>query len=506
MSMSQRSSGILLHVTSLPSPFGIGGMGPAAYEFVDMLSEMGQSVWQILPLSPPREGHFSPYLSPSAFAGNPLLIDPEPLLRDGLISQAEIVNLPDLPKNRVDFDRAAPLKRRLLETAYRSFRTLSDRSDYERFCFENSHWLDDFALFMALQSRYDNRVWHEWPPELRDRRPEALAGARETLKDAIFREKFFQYLFHQQWLALKKYCNGRGVKIFGDIPIYVDYNSADVWTHPELFKLDDRKLPTSVSGVPPDYFSKTGQLWGHPIYRWDALKATDYQWWIDRIAHNLELCDLVRIDHFRGFVGYWEVPAGESTAINGKWTEGPSRELFRTVLDRLPDLPIVAEDLGLITEDVSQVMSELDLPGMKVLLFAFGDDTATNPYLPHNLVRNCIAYTGTHDNNTARGWFEHEASEEEKCRLFDYLGREVSASEIHWTLIRLLMMSVADTVILPMQDVLGLGAEDRMNTPSVSHGNWRWRLDPELVTPAIKEKLLSMTKTYGRAQGRSSVD
>jgi 4-alpha-glucanotransferase len=489
-------------VTSRPSPFGIGGMGPAAYEFADLLSETEQSVWQILPLSPPREGHFSPYLSPSAFAGNPLLISPELLARDGLISGAEIRNLPDFPRNRVDFDRAAPLKRRFLEIAYRSFRIRSDRRDYERFCTENGGWLDDFALFVALQSKYDNRVWQEWPAELRDRRSSALATAREELKDVIFREKFFQYVFYRQWLSLKEYCNAQGIKIFGDIPIYIDYNSVDVWTHPELFKLDEKKMPTAVSGVPPDYFSETGQLWGHPIYRWEALKATDYQWWIDRIAHNLKLCDLVRIDHFRGFVGYWEVPAGEPTAVNGKWVEGPSMDFFRTVLDRFPNLPLVAEDLGLITKDVSQVMRELDVPGMKVLLFAFGDDTATNPYLPHNLVRNCIAYTGTHDNNTVRGWFEHEASEDEKSRLLNYLGCRVSAAELHWSLVRLLMMSVADTVILPMQDVLGLGAEDRMNKPSVSDGNWRWRLDPNLVTPAIKEKLLSMTKTYGRARTR----
>lgn len=496
--MNVRSSGILLHVTSLPSPFGIGDMGPCAYRFADFLSETGQSVWQILPLNPPREGHYSPYLSPSAFAGNPLLISPELLVRDGLIPEEEIAALPGYSRNRVEFDRAIPFKKRLLERAHRSFRERQDLQGYEAFCSENQHWLDDFALFMALQSSLDNKVWHEWPPELRDRDRHALSAAAQALQDDIFREKFFQYVFHTQWLSLKEYCNERGIKIFGDIPIYIDYNSADVWTHPELFKLNEEKRPIAVSGVPPDYFSKTGQLWGHPIYRWDVLKLTDYQWWLDRIAHNLKLCDLVRIDHFRGFVAYWEVPAGEDTAINGKWIEGPSSDFFKTVIDRFPELPIVAEDLGLITADVEEVIRELDLPGMKVLLFAFGDDTATNPYVPHNLVTNCIAYTGTHDNNTARGWFDEESSEEDKRRLLNYLGCEVPPAELHWALIRLLMMSVANTVVFPMQDVLGLGSEDRMNTPATTDGNWRWRLDPDLLIPPVKEKLLSMTRTYGR--------
>lgn len=496
--MNHRCSGVLLHVTSLPSPFGIGDMGPNAYRFADFLQETGQSIWQILPLNPPRRGHFSPYLSPSAFAGNPALISPDLLFRDGLLQSSDIGSLPEFPRNRVDFDRVIPLKNRLLEKAYRSFQRHGATVEYERFCEIHRHWLDDFALFVALQARFDDKVWQEWPAELRDCEPEALAEAREELKDEIAREKFFQYVFRTQWLGLKKYCNDRNVRIFGDIPIYVDYDSADVWMHSHLFKLDDEKRPIAVSGVPPDYFSKTGQLWGHPIYSWDTLKATKYQWWIDRISNNLELCDLVRIDHFRGFVGYWEVPAGETTAINGKWVKGPSQDFFRAVLDRFPDLPIIAEDLGVITEDVIEVMREFDLPGMKVLLFAFGDGTPTNPYLPHNLERNCIAYTGTHDNNTARGWFEEEASWAEKSALIRYVGRKISVDEVHCALIRLLMMSVADTVVFPMQDILGLGAEDRMNTPSVSAGNWRWRLDWDLVTPAVRENLLSMTKTYGR--------
>jgi 4-alpha-glucanotransferase len=289
------------------------------------------------------------------------------------------------------------------------------------------------------------------------------------------------------------------------MPIYVDYDSTDVWTHPELFKLDQEKRPTAVSGVPPDYFSKTGQLWGHPIYRWEVMKQDGYAWWMERIEHGLRQCDLVRIDHFRGFVGYWEVPAGEETAINGTWIEGPGRDFFRKVLDRFPSPPIIAEDLGLITPDVAEVMRESGFPGMKVLLFAFGDDLPTNPYIPHNLERNCVAYTGTHDNNTVRGWFEKEATEEEKRNLFDYLGHEVRPEDIHWCLIRLLMMSVADTVIFPMQDLLGLGEEDRMNTPSVPYGNWRWRLDRDALTPELRQRLLAMTRIYGRAQGRSSL-
>ncbi|MDQ7782761.1 MAG: 4-alpha-glucanotransferase [Desulfomonilaceae bacterium] len=497
--MNRRSSGILLHLTSLPSRFGIGDLGPSAYKFADFLSETGQRLWQILPVNPPRPDHYSPYQSPSAFAGNPLLISPELLVYEGLLDESDVQGSFEFPPDRVDFPAAVAFKNGVLERAYRSFARNGKPAEYEQFCTESAYWLDDFALFVALEERYDGHVWNQWPEDLRDRRPESLLRAKEDHRETIERAKFFQYIFYRQWKAFRDYCNGNGVRIFGDIPIYVDFNSADVWTHPHMFKLDDQKSPLVVSGVPPDYFSETGQLWGHPIYRWDALEETGYEWWMERIGHNLKLCDLVRIDHFRGFVGHWEVPAGEKTAMHGKWTAGPGSHFFRAVFDRFPELPIIAEDLGVITPDVVEVMEEFDFPGMKILLFAFGDDPATNPYIPHNLVRNCVAYTGTHDNNTARGWFEDEISEEERRRVLNYIGREVPPAEIHWELVRMVMMSVADTAVFPLQDVLGLGSEDRMNMPSVPNGNWRWRLRPEMLTDELRSRLLAMTQTYGRA-------
>ncbi len=500
--MNRRLNGILLHLTSLPSQYGIGDLGPSAYRFADFLSETGQSLWQILPVNPPRPDHYSPYLSPSAFAGNPLLISPELLVQDGLLQEVDLQPRPEFPANRVDFPSVVALKKEILERAYNSFAKSEKPWEYEQFCAQSTYWLDDFALFVALEDRFVGQVWNQWPHDLRDRHPEAIERAKGELSETIERAKFFQYIFYKQWTVFRDYCNGKGVRIFGDIPIYVDFNSADVWAHPTMFRLDEHKSPLVVSGVPPDYFSRTGQLWGHPIYRWEALEESGYEWWMERIGHNLKLCDLVRIDHFRGFVGYWEVPAGEKTAMNGTWTDGPGARFFEAVVERFPELPIIAEDLGVITPDVVEVMEKFDFPGMKILLFAFGDDPATNPYIPHNLVRNCVAYTGTHDNNTARGWFEEDISEEEKRRVLNYLGREVPAEEIHWELIRMVMMSVADMAVFPMQDILGLGAEDRMNMPSVTDGNWRWRLVPEILTRELRERILLMTETYGRTAAR----
>ena len=499
--MNRRSSGILLHLTSLPSPYGIGDMGPSAYLFADFLAETGQSLWQMLPTNPPRPDHYSPYLSPSAFAGNALLISPELLVNHGLLGQNDLDSTPQFNAERVDYPAVVTYKWQLLRRAYETFKTSGHSPDYERFCSSAGYWLEDFALFRALESTFPGQVWNQWPRELRDRHDSEIEAAREAHREHIGLEKFVQYIFHTQWQEMRRYCNGKGVRIFGDVPIYVDFNSADVWTHPNLFQLNEEKSPEVVSGVPPDYFSETGQLWGHPIYRWDVLEQTGYAWWMERIGHNLELYDLVRIDHFRGFVGYWEVPAHETTAINGTWIDGPGSRFFKALTDRYPVLPIVAEDLGVITPDVVEVMEEFGLPGMKILLFAFGDDLAGNPYIPHNLVRNCIAYTGTHDNNTARGWFEHELTEEERDRVLNYLGHEVPSEHIHWALIRLVMMSVANTVIFPMQDVLGLGQEDRMNTPSVVNGNWQWRLLPEMLSDAVRKELAALTELYGRAPG-----
>jgi 4-alpha-glucanotransferase len=497
--MNRRASGILLHITSLPSSHGVGDLGPGAYRFADFLVEAKQSLWQILPLNPvdPANGN-SPYQSPSAFAGNPFLISPELMVRDGWLMEADLEGLPEFEKGRVDYSAVIEYKQRLFNVAYERFKGNGKQHEYERFCSNNAYWLDDYALFKALKG-YFGKAWVEWPHDIRDRKPKALQPLEKELHHKIQAEKFLQYVFYQQWLAVKDYCNQRGIQIFGDIPIYVIHDSVDVWANPELFDLDDRGNPSAVAGVPPDYFSETGQLWGNPLYRWDRLRETGYTWWISRMAHNAKYLDLVRVDHFRGFVGYWEVPAGEANAVNGRWVEAPAEDFFNTLLKRFPKLPIIAEDLGVITPDVREIMHRFDLPGMKVLLFAFGDDLATNPYIPHNVPRNCVIYTGTHDNNTVKGWFEREAAPETKERLVRYLGREVSVERIHWELIRLAMMSVANMAIFPMQDILGLGEEARMNLPATTQGNWQWQLVPEQLTPTLTTKLREITEAYGRA-------
>lgn len=497
-----RGSGILLHLTSLPSNFGIGDLGPWAYRFVDFLAKAKQSYWQILPLNPidPIYGN-SPYQSPSAFAGNPLLISPELLVEDGLISKTEVDAGLNFPAGRVAYELILNYKKRILKLAHANFQREKSTEDYEIFCQENSFWLNDFALFLALKKRFGGLAWCDWPADLRDRKPEALAAIqkeKQIAEESTF-EKIQQYIFYKQWRQLKVYCQENKVQIIGDLPIYVNYDSADVWSYPELFKLDENKKPYVVAGVPPDYFSETGQLWGNPIYNWDKMGEEGYAWWINRLNHLLKLVDLVRIDHFRGFVAYWEVPADEKTAVIGQWVEAPAMDFFSQLKEKYPDLPFIAEDLGIITPDVKEVINHFQLPGMKVLLFAFGPDMATNPYLPHNFTPNCVAYTGTHDNNTIKGWFKEEALPEEKERLFKYLGRKVSAEELPWELIRLLMMSVANTVIFPMQDILGLGAEARMNHPSTPEGNWEWRLLPEQINDSLATQLGEMTEIYGRA-------
>jgi 4-alpha-glucanotransferase len=498
--MKRRGSGILLHVTSLPSPYGIGDLGSGAYRFADSLTETKQGFWQILPLNPtdPAYGS-SPYHSISAFASNPLLISPELMVGDGLLTESDMEPVPDYPKGRVDYPAAIAFKERLFHLAHERFESKRDTHDYERFCSDNSSWLDDFALFVALKTHFRGTVWTEWPQEVRDRQPEVLEALKGQLHERIELHRFLQYLFFQQWSSFKTYCNQRGIQIFGDIPIYVEHDGVDVWSNPEIFKLDEKGKPSVVAGVPPDYFSETGQLWGNPIYRWEVLKDTGYAWWVRRLQHNLKLFDLIRIDHFRGLIGYWEVAAGEANAINGRWIEAPGEDLLKVLYKRFPHLPVIAEDLGVITPDVREIMHRFELPGMKVLLFAFGEDLPTNPYIPHNLPRNCVLYTGTHDNNTVRGWFEREATPEIKERLFGYLGREVPADDIHWELIRLAMMSVANMVIVPMQDILGLGEEARMNRPATSEGNWQWQLLPDQLTPSVAERLLQMTERYGRA-------
>ena len=354
-------------------------------------------------------------------------------------------------------------------------------------------------MFVSLKEGFKNVIWTEWPEDIRNRTGRALREYKERLDDRIRMEKFYQYLFFDQWSSLKEYCNVKKINILGDIPIYVTYDSSDVWTNPEVFKLDEQRRPKFVAGVPPDYFSETGQLWGNPVYNWEYLRETSYSWWIKRLEHNLKLIDIIRLDHFRGFVSYWEVPAGEETAVNGRWVDVPVEDFFKALFKRFPNLPVIAEDLGIITPEVREVMNRFVFPGMKLLIFAFGDDFPNGAYLPHNYSRNCVVYTGTHDNNTVKGWFRTEANPQDKKRLFSYIGREVEEENIHWELIRLAMGSVANTVIIPMQDILGLGEESKMNLPATSNGNWQWRLIPEQLTPLVTEKLREITETYGRA-------
>lgn len=498
--MQTRRSGILLHITSLPSPYGIGDFGHGAYRFADFMASSGQSMWQVLPLEPTSTfcGN-SPYCTYSAFAGNPVLISPDFLIEEGFLQPSDVADLPTFADERVDFDKVSEFKYQILQIAFDRFVTRQE-TDYEfnRFCRENSDWLDNYALFISLKKNFHGVCWNEWPAELRDRQSSAIGEWREKLHNEIAAAKFFQYLFSRQWFALKKYCNGRSIQIMGDIPIYVSLDSADVWTHPEIFKLDEAKRPVFVAGVPPDYFSSTGQLWGNPVYDWDSLRKSRYAWWIKRVEHNLALFDMIRLDHFRGFVGYWEVAATEATAVNGRWVEVPTRDFFDTLLRRFPYLPIVAEDLGTITPDVRETMLWYGFAGMKLLLFAFGDDLASNPYVPHNHTQNSVVYTGTHDNNTVKGWFSKEASDNDKDRLCKYLGRTVGEDIVHWELVRMAMMSVAATAIIPIQDVLGLGEEARMNVPAAVHGNWGWRLSEDLLTGEVTEKLLEVSRVYGR--------
>jgi len=499
--LKSRKNGILLHITSLPSQFGIGDLGKGAYAFADFLADSGQTLWQMLPLSPTSPGcGNSPYCSFSAFAGDPLMIAPDLLVQDGYISSNDLSLATPFDSAKVDYVKAGAFKEKVLSIAYEKFGQMPDaQCRYEDFVNGNAHWLDDYALFVSLKDHFSGAPWNEWPPEIRNRTQPALDEWTGKLAGRIKREKFIQFLFFQQWSALKSYCNRKQIQIIGDIPIYVSYDSSDVWANSEYFKLDGDRRPVFVAGVPPDYFSATGQLWGNPVYSWDRLKETSYEWWIRRIGHNLNCFDMVRLDHFRGFVAYWEVPATEKTAVKGKWVETPAGEFFHTLLRRFPSIPIIAEDLGLITPEVKAIMSEFALPGMKILLFAFGGNSAENPYIPHNHVENCVVYTGTHDNNTVKGWFVHDASAEEKENLNAYFGREFDENTVAGQLVHTAMMSVASTVVIPLQDFLELGAEARMNTPSVPFGNWEWRVTAEQLTPDLAEKIADLTRVYGRA-------
>lgn len=506
----QRSSGILVHPTSLPGRFGIGDLGVEAFAFIDFLEAGGQSLWQVLPLTPTGYGD-SPYQSFSAFAGNTLLISPDRLVEEGLLSNRDIKLPAPFPDNRVDFGRVIPFKRTLLEKACQSFRqSKASRDELMRFCENQSAWLEDYALFRALKDAHGGIAWNEWEPPLARREPDAIAFARETLREQIEAEKFAQYLFFKQWFALKESCHKRGIGIVGDLPIFVAYDSADVWACPEQFKLDRNGAPKVVAGVPPDYFSATGQLWGNPIYDWERERAAGFEWWVRRLKSSLTLLDFVRIDHFRGFCACWEVPNGDKTAERGRWVEVPGRELFTTLKRTLGDLPIIAEDLGVITPDVVALRDEFGFPGMRILQFGFSSD-ARNHDLPHNYVPNTVVYTGTHDNDTCVGWFRSTPGagstrdEAQVRREREYCLRYLNADgrEIHWDFIRAALATVANTAVIPLQDVLGLDSTARMNLPASTEGNWTWRVRAEQLTAETSRRLRDLAETYGRAKQSS---
>ncbi|WP_018479143.1 4-alpha-glucanotransferase [Pontibacter roseus] len=502
MIIKKRSSGILLHITSLPSPYGIGDLGPEAYRFADLLEEAGQRYWQILPLNPTEIGTGnSPYSSHSAFAGNPLLISPDLLVEDGLLIKKDIKPNTSFDDRKVEFEKVAEYKKQVLYKAYQKFKAGQGsqlNGAFIRFQEKHKAWLPDFARFVVFKHHFGQQAWTQWPAELKNREHEAVEELAAELAEEIEREIFLQFLFYHQWERLKTYCNSKGISFIGDMPFYVSHDSADVWSHPTIFKLDKKGMPTAVSGVPPDYFSETGQLWGTPVFNWKVLQEDDFSWWIQRIAHNLELFGLLRLDHFRAFSAYWQVAAGEETAIHGKWVKTPGAELLSLVKEKFPEMPIIAEDLGEIDQPVRDLMAQFDLPGMRVLLFAFGEDLPNSLYAPHNHSQNAIVYTGTHDNSTTRAWFEQDASKEDRKRLSDYSAQQLTKENVHEAMNRLAYMSVSQLTVIPMQDILGLGKEAIMNKPSTSNGNWLWRLEPGMFTKPVAHKLRKEVQLYGR--------
>ncbi len=496
--LKERSSGILLHPTSLPGKYGIGTLGKAAFEFIDFLVNAKQQYWQILPLGPTGYAD-SPYQCFSAHAGNPNLIDLDLLVKTRLLHADDLSEYPHFSTERVDFEGVQQTRLSLLQKAYHAFTLYADNLEkvaYRNFLKDQSKWINDYALFRAIKANRDQKPWYHWENPLKMRDQEAVKAIQATLHDEIDFHKFMQFLFFRQWNAVKEYAHSHKVKIIGDIPLYVALDSADAWANPEIFEFDEQRNPIRVGGVPPDYFSETGQLWGNPLFRWDKLKETGYQWWIDRIRTNLNLYDIIRIDHFRGFAAYWAVPYAEKTAINGEWVPCPGKEFFDALQSEFGNLPIIAEDLGVITPDVEELRDGFDLPGMKILQFAF-DSSEANDYIPHNYVKNCLVYTGTHDNDTVVGWFNN-ATEEDRKYVIDYL--HTSEHEIHWAFLRLAWSSVAYTAIVPMQDLLGLDTSARMNLPGTTQNNWQWRVNAHHFTPELASRLAHLTTLYGRAK------
>lgn len=497
-----RASGVLLHPTSLPSRFGIGDLGLEAYKFIDFLVAADQQLWQVLPVGPTGYGN-SPYMSYSAMAGNPLLISPDQLKEEQLLTDADLDHFPELPGHPVDFEQVIAHKMPLYTKAFENFQAHNSpiaQKEFAGFCETKARWLNDYALFMALKKHFQGVSWSSWDTDIATRTPEAIAHYENLLSDRISFHKYLQFAFFQQWSELKQYANLRGIEIIGDIPIYVAHDSADVWAHPDLFSLDEEtREPSLMAGVPPDYFSATGQLWGNPVYNWEALQKQNFAWWVQRFESLLDYVDIIRIDHFRGFQAYWAVPMGEETAIDGEWLEAPGAELFTVIAEKLGKLPILAEDLGVITDEVIALRDQFDFPGMKVLHFAFNSG-CDNVFLPFNYDRNCVVYTGTHDNDTTIGWF-YSLSEEQKGDVWRYAGF-ISPWGIQWDLIRLAMGSVANQVIIPLQDILGLDGYARMNYPSVPEGNWAWRYWDGALTTELSDRLKTMTQTFGRSSKR----
>ena len=497
MTLFPRSSGVLLHPTSFPGRYGIGDLGEWAYRFVDWLEANGQSVWQVLPLGPTSYGD-SPYQTLSAFAGNPNLVSLDGLVDDGWLTPDDLSDAPDFPADRVDYGGIIGYHDSKLTLAYERFEasgSADQKAAFAAWCADNAYWLDDFALFAAIKDHHGGQPWVAWPAGEALRDGAALDQARQAHAQRINDHRFRQWLFHQQWYALKEYANAHGVQLFGDIPIFVAHDSADVWANRDEYDLDEQGNPTVIAGVPPDYFSPTGQRWGNPLYRWDVMKARGYSWWISRFRATLSLVDYVRIDHFRGFEAYWRIPAEEETAVNGEWVRGPGVDFFHAIKEQLGELPIIAEDLGVITEGVEKLRDDFNLPGMKVLQFAWGSDPK-NPFLPHNHVPNSVVYSGTHDNNTTLGWWNHEVDDDTRSFISEYLGMEVR--DAAYTLMQVGMRSVAHTFIMPLQDVLSLGAEARMNTPGQPAGNWTWRFTPEMMETRANERLAHLTWLYQR--------
>lgn len=493
---TKRLSGVILHPTSFPGPDGIGDLGPEAYHWIDFLAATGCGLWQVLPLGPTGYGD-SPYQCFSAFAGNPYLISPLLLIKDGLLSLADLKDRPEFPSEKVDFGPVIEWKLTLLDRAYKKFKKTKRQplvDDFTSFEKAQTTWLKDYTIFMTIKGAMGGVSWDNWPAEYRNRNKAALRKFISDHADEISKQKFLQFIFFRQWKALKSYANQKNIRIIGDIPIFVAFDSADAWGHPELFFINEKGKPTVVAGVPPDYFSPTGQLWGNPLYRWNTHKETGYKWWIDRIKSTLQLFDTIRLDHFRGFAGYWEIKAGSKTAEKGKWVKGPGKAFFTAIQKSLSDLPIIAEDLGEITQDVIDLRDHFKLPGMKILQFAYAAES-DDPFLPHNYVYDCVAYTGTHDNDTSRGWYE-KAPEIERDICRRYLAR--SGDDISWDLIRAIWSSVAFMVLAPMQDLLSLGTEARMNYPSKASGNWQWRMPSDALSEGLLQRLKEYNFLYGR--------